>query len=144
MATTYTYTGQLTDFGDTPFPDAIPRLWVEPKRDAFTPDGLGAARRIPVVLPSSGLFEVELIASIDLVPPTQYSFRADWFTTDVSGTEVLAGWSQWDFTAQPGGGPIATMPGVLTRVWYSQLEPPVNRAGIYWINPVTDEVKEWR
>lgn len=139
----YTYTGKLTDFGEAPFPDAFPRLWGEPERDAFSPSGLAAARRIPIAVASNGSFSVDLTASIDLVPPTRYSLRCDWFTVDVAGTEVLAGWAQWDFTAQIGGGPIATMPGVLTRVWYATTQPPVNRSGIYWIHPTTGDVQVW-
>lgn len=139
MATTYTYTGQLTDFGDTPFPGAVPKLWVQPLQDAFSPDGIAAAKRIPVTLPSSGLFSVDLIASIDMVPPTDYSLRCDWLTED----DEPLGWAQWDFTAQIGGGPIATMPNILTRVWYSTDDPPANRAGIIWIHPVTNDVRVW-
>lgn len=139
----YAYTGKLTDFGEAPFPEAVPRLWVEPERDAFSPSGPSAARRIPVVVAADGSFSVNLTASIDLVPPTRYALRCDWFRVDIAGTEVLAGWAQWDFTAQPGGGPIATMPGVLTRVWYDTTPPPVERSGIYWIHPVTGDVKVW-
>lgn len=136
----YDYTGKLTDFGEAPFPDAYPRLWVSPQQDAFSPSGPAAAKHIPVTVASDGSFSVELIASIDLVPPTPYTLRCDWLNGP--GGDPL-GWAQWDFTAQPGGGPIATMPGVMTRVWYSTSQPPVSRAGIFWINPVTDDVKEW-
>lgn len=139
----YAYTGKLTDFREGPFMTALPRLWVQPLQDAFSPSGPSAARRIPVPLESGGTFSIDLTASIDLIPPTQYSLRCEWFTITVDGVEVLAGWAQWDFTAQPGGGPIATMPNTMTRVWYATEQPPVNRAGIYWIHPVTDEVKEW-
>lgn len=139
----YAYTGKLTDFGEAPFPSATPRLWVGPERSAFSPMGLAAARRIPIVVASDGSFSVELTASIDLVPPTRYSLRCDWFTVTVNGKEVRAGWAQWDFTAQIGGGPIATMPGVLTRVWYDTTPPPVERTGIYWIHPTTGDRKVW-
>lgn len=136
----YTYTGKLTDFGESPFPSAMPRLWVEPLRDAFSPSGPSAAKRIPVTVASDGTFSVDLTASIDLIPPTAYSLRCEWLESD-TGTPV--GWAQWDFTAQPGGGPVATMPGVLTRVWYSAFTPPVERTGIYWIHPTTGDVKVW-
>lgn len=138
--TIYEYTGKLTDFREAPFMTAFPKLWVQPDQDAFSPTGPSAAKRIPVVLESGGLFAVNLVASIDLVPQTGYSLRCEWLDSD-GGT--LIGWAQWDFTAQPGGGPIATMPNVMTRVWYATTQPPVDRAGIYWIHPVTDEVKEW-
>lgn len=136
----YAYTGRLTDFGEAPFPSAMPRLWVEPSRDAFSSSGPSAAKRIPITVASNGTFSVDLTASIDLTPPTGYSLRCEWLDPD-SGSAI--GWAQWDFTAQPGGGPIATMPGLLTRVWYSTAQPPANVSGIYWINPVTDDVKEW-
>lgn len=135
----YSYTGKLTDFGESPFPAAVPNLWVEAHRDAFSPSGPAAAKRIPITVASNGTFSVDLIASIDLVPPTQYSLRCEWLDPN----QQTVGWAQWDFTAQPGGGPIATMPGVMTRVWYSTTEPPVNRAGILWIHPTTGDVKEW-
>lgn len=136
----YTYTGKLTDFGEAPFPSAMPRLWVEPLRDAFSPSGPSAAKRIPVTVASNGTFSVDLTASIDMVPPTTYSLRCEWLDPD-SGSAI--GWAQWDFTAQIGGGPIATMPGVLTRVWYDTTPPPVDRLGIYWIHPTTGDVKVW-
>ncbi len=136
----YPYTGTLTDFGETPFPGAYPRLWVQPMQDAFSPSGPAAAKRIPITVASNGTFSVDLTASIDLLPPTRYSLRCEWLYE--SGGDPV-GWSQWDFTAQPGGGSIATMPGVLTRVWYATTPPPVNRSGIYWWHPVTDDVKEW-
>lgn len=137
----YSYTGKLTDFGEAPFPNAYPRLWVAPQRDAFSPSGPAAAKRIPVEVASNGTFSVDLTASIDLVPPTPYTLRCEWLSS--ANDPDPKGWAQWDFTAQPGGGDIATMPGVMTRVWYSTKQPPVNRSGIYWVNPATDDVKEW-
>lgn len=135
----YAYTGKLTDFSDAPVPDATAELYVEPERSAMSPTGPAATRRIPITVASDGTFSVGLVASVDLVPNTKYSLRCEW--TDIAGNP--AGWSQWDFTAQPGGGPIATMPGVMTRVWYSTTQPPVNVPGIYWIHPTTGDVKEW-
>ncbi|AQY01614.1 hypothetical protein [Microbacterium foliorum] len=137
--TIYAYTGKLTDFREAPIMTAFPRLWVQPARDAFSPTGPSAAKRVPVTLESDGTFSVNLVASIDMTPPTAYSLRCDWFDSD----DALRGWSEWAFTAQPGGGPISTMPNKLTRVWYATTQPPVDRSGIYWIHPVTDEVKEW-
>ena len=120
---------------------AVPKLWVQPERDAFSPTGPSAAKRVPVTLESDGTFSVNLVASIDLVPPTRYSLRCEWLDVD-SGTAI--GWAQWDFTALPGGGPIATMPdAVLTRVWFDVTSPPVDRPGIYWIHPTTGDVKVW-
>lgn len=139
----YDYTGKLTDFTEAPFPDAVPRLYVVPNGDAFSPTGPSSKRSIPVDVASNGTFSISLQASIDLVPPTAYTLRCDWFTSTAVGQEVPAGWSEWEFTAQPGGGPIATMPNKITRVWYSTSQPPVDRAGIYWIHPTTGDVKEW-
>lgn len=142
--TTYAYTGKLTDFGEAPFPGAHPRLWVAPERDAFGPTGPVAARNIPVPVGPDGTFTVNLTASADLNPPTKYELRCDWFTVDQAGQEVLAGWASWRFTAAIGGGPIITMPDAhITRVWYSASPPPVNRPGIYWVHPVTGDVREW-
>lgn len=135
----YPYTGKLTDFGDAPFPNAVPRLWVAAKNDAISPSGLAAARPISVAVATNGSFSVDLTASIDLTPPTPYTFRCDWLTED----DEPLGYAEWEFTAQIGGGPIATMPGVLTRVWYATTQPPVNRSGIYWIHPTTGDLQAW-
>lgn len=142
--TTYTYTGRLTDLGEAPFPDARPRLRVFPEQDTFTPSGIGASRGIPVATGYDGAFVFDLIASADLNPPTLYTLRCNWYTTGAGGTEVLAGWSDWTFTALIGGGPIATMPNApLTRVWFDTNPPPVNRPGIIWLHPVTGDIREW-
>lgn len=145
----YTYTGRLTDLGEAPFPGASPRLRVEPETagttsDPFTPTGPGATRAILIPVAPDGTFTVDLIASVDLIPNTRYILRCDWFTTGSSGQEVLAGWSEWRFTALIGGGPISTMPNApVTRVWYSITPPPVQRPGISWVHPNTGDVREW-
>ena len=136
----YLYTGRLTDFGESPFPGDYPRLSVHPQRDAFSPDGPAAAKRIPIFPGVDGWFGVELIASVDLLPPTSYTLRCEWLAAE---GEPPLGWAQWDFTAQIGGGSIATMTTKITRVWYATTPPPVNRAGIYWVHPITGDVKEW-
>lgn len=69
---TYTYTGKLTDFGEAPFPNAHPRLWVEAREPALGLHGPLAPRRIPVTVASNGTFSVQLIASVDTVPTAQY------------------------------------------------------------------------
>lgn len=135
-----TYTGRLTDFGESPFPSAVPNLWVQPLKDAYTASGPAAAKRIYIPVSVNGNFSVNLTPSADLIPPTGYSLRCEWL--DEAGG--LIGWAQWDFSALPGGGPISSMPGaVLKRIWYATTPPPVNRAGIYWVHPVTDDVREW-
>lgn len=139
----YDYTGKLTDFTEQPVPGAVPRLYVVPNGDAFSPSGPSAKRRIPVEVASNGTFTVSLTASTDVVPETAYTLRCDWFTTTVFGQEVQQDWSEWEFSAQPGGGSIATMPNKIMRVWYSTSRPPVDVAGIFWVNPVTGDVKVW-
>lgn len=139
----YDYTGKLTDFAEQPFPDAVPRLMVVPTGDAFSPSGPSSKRSIPVTVASNGSFTVSLTASTDLNPPTPYTLRCDWFSDTVGGTPVPGGWSEWEFSAQPGGGAIATMPNQITRIWYSSSKPPVDAAGIVWIHPDTGDVREW-
>lgn len=139
--TTYAYTGRLADFGEAPFPGATPQLWVAPYEDALGPGGFVlASRRIPVPVPSSGYFSVNLVPSADLRPETRYSLRCEWL--DASG--IVRGYAQWDFTAAIGGGPISDMGDLdITRVWYDTAPPPIDRAGIYWINPATGDIREW-
>lgn len=139
----YIYTGKLTDFGEAPFPEANPRLWVEPEADAFSPSGPAAAKRIPITVATNGNFSVDLTASADLIPPAKYSLRCEWFAADATGQDGLIGWSQWNFVAAYGGGEISTMPNGFTRVWYSVSAPPLERRGIYWVHPTTGDVKEW-
>lgn len=141
--TKYDYSGKLTDFTEAPFPDAVPRLYVAPNGDAFSPSGPSSKRLIPVDVASNGDFTVSLQASIDLTPETKYTLRCEWYPTGAGDTAVAAGWSTWEFTAQPGGGSIATMPNIITRVWYSTSKPPVDRTGIIWIHPDTGDVREW-
>ena len=139
--TTYIYAGRVTDFGDAPFPGAIPQLWIAPLQDAFGPDGgIHAARRIPITLQPSGAFTVKLVASVDLKPATRYSLRCEWL--DANG--IVRGWAQWDFTAAIGGGSISDMKDLdITQVWVSTSPPPIDRSGIYWVNPVTGDIREW-
>ena len=138
---TYTYTGKLADFGAAPFPNAMPWVWIAPEHDAFGPEGgVHPARDIPVGVRDNGAFQVDLVASADLKPETRYSLRCEWLTAD----GVSRGWAQLDFTAAIGGGPIADMKdATVTRVWWAESPPPVQRAGIYWVHPVTGDVKEW-
>lgn len=136
---TYTYTGRLTDFGEKPFLTATPKLWVEPEHPAFSDTGPAVARRILITVASNGSFSVDLVASADLTPNTRYRLRCEWLDSG-----VLAGWTEWIFTALIGGGSIADMPdSVITNVWYAVSPPPVNRSGIYWIHPTTGDVREW-
>ncbi len=137
----YTYTGTLADFGAAPFPTATPRLWIAPLQDAFAPGGgVLAARQIPVPVAATGAFSVELVASSDLRPPTAYSLRCEWL--DSGG--IVRGWAQWDFTAAIGGGYIGDMQETgVRRIWYATTPPPVERTGIYWVHPVTGDVREW-
>ncbi|UOQ58090.1 hypothetical protein MUN78_04390 [Leucobacter allii] len=139
--TVYTYSGTLADFGAAPFPTAKPRLWVSPLQDAFGPDGgVHAARQVPIPVSTGGSFDVALVASADLTPPTRYSLRCEWL--DAAG--IVRGWAQWDFTAAIGGGLIADMTDqIITRVWWGTEPPPVQRTGIYWIHPTTGDVREW-
>lgn len=139
--TTYPYTGTLADFGEAPFPEASPELYIVAQRDAFGPSGgVLASRRVPITVRANGSFVVSLVASADLSPQTKYELRCDWL--DVSGN--LRGWASWVFTAAIGGGSIAQMKdAAITRVWFATYPPPVSRGGILWVNPETGDVKEW-
>lgn len=135
----YTYTGKLTDFSETPFPSAQPKLWVEPEREAMTKTHALATKRIPITVASNGSFSVDLVPSADLTPPTRYRLRVEWLDN-----ATLIGWTDWLFTALIGGGSIGDMTdGEPTNVWYSTSYPPINRSGIIWIHPVTGDVREW-
>lgn len=135
----YTYTGKLADFGDTPFPNAKPRLWVSAEHSAMSGGSVLALKRVPITVAANGTFSVSLVASADLTPVSKYVLRAEWLDG-----ETIVGWTDWIFTALIGGGQISNMPdGAITNVWYSTSQPPVRRAGIIWIHPVTGDVREW-
>ena len=114
---------------------------MSPQRDAFGPGGgVLASRQIAVAVKANGSFVVDLVASADLRPVMDYTLRCEWLDAD----GVVRGWSQWDFTAAIGGGDISDMQSsAVKRVWYAEYPPPVSRAGIYWLHPVTGDVKEW-
>ena len=137
--TVYTYTGKLADFSDAPFPNAKPRLWVSAERAAMSEGSVHALKRVPITVAANGSFSVSLVASADLTPQSKYLLRCEWLDGD-----TVLGWTDWVFTALIGGGPIANMPdSAVTNVWYSTAKPPVDRKSIYWINPVTGDVREW-
>lgn len=140
---TYTYEVKVTDFEEQPFPGATLRVWVAPERDAHGPEGQLAARRIPVVIDSTGAGTVQLVASVDLSPTTGYVLRGDWLSFDQNGQEILAGWSEWSFTALAGGGPIKDMVSAPVSVWWvGPPWPTTPRPGFFW-DLTTDSVGEW-
>lgn len=110
---TYPYTGRLTDFGEAPFPSAFPRLVIVADRDAFGPSGLLSKKRIPVTVAADGTFRVSLVPSTDTSPPVRYTARCEWLDG-----ETLVGFSEWSFTALPGGGPIKDMVTAPLSVWF--------------------------
>lgn len=137
---TYTYTVRVTDFGERPLPDAQLRVWVEADRDAHSPSGQLSKRRIPVVIDSSGVGSVQLVASADTSPPIKYTLRGDWVTITESGQEILAGWSEWPFTALPGGGPIQDGVNAPPSIWWVGPPFPVTEPpGFYW-DLTTDDI----
>lgn len=134
---TYTYTGRLTDFGEAPFPDAKPRLWVEARVPAFGPNGPLAPRRIPVTVASNGDFTVDLVASVDTNPTVEYVLRVEWLHVD----EEISGWSEWPFTAVIGGGQIKDMgPGAPLSVWFVGPPWPANTPPGFYYDKLTDDV----
>lgn len=134
--TAYTYTGRLTDFGEAPFPDAHPRLWVEAREPALGLDGPLAPRRIPVAVTSNGAFSVQLIASVDTVPPAQYVLRLEWLHAD----DTLAGWTEWPFTAVIGGGALAPTAGAPLSVWWVGPPWPANLPPGFYFDTITNDV----
>lgn len=127
----YTYTGKLTNFGRSPFPNSTSvNLWVEPKTPGFASTGLMADRRIPVTVESNGDFSVRLEASASVRPEVTYLLRAEWFE---SGT--LLGWTEWPFRAAVGGGNISDaieLPVGKWQIAYGYGPPPAYiTAGLY-------------
>lgn len=137
---TATYTGKLTDFGESPFPGAVPKLWVEAEKPGVGPSGPLATRRIPVTVASNGNFTVALVPSVLVQPVAKYVLRLEWVNT--SG--VMQGTSDWLFTARPGGGHIRDMIDTPILPWviaYGYGPPPSGiTTGIYidisGVNPV--------
>lgn len=133
----YAYTGYLTDLGGAPFPDAVPRLWVEADRDTMGPDGpLPARKRVPVSIGAGGSFSILLTASQDTNPPIQYALRCEWLDGD-----TVLGFAEWQFTAYPGGGPISSgfNAPVAATWWVGPPWPPLGTRGMYY-DKTTDDV----
>lgn len=132
--TTYTYTGRLTDFGETPFLSAVPELWIEPINSAFGQQGPLANKRIPIHLEGNGAFSVSLVASADTSPPTKYRLRLEWIDSD-----VLVGWTEWEFTAEIGGGTISDGVSAPVSVWWvGPPWPSPLRKGFYFDRNTND------
>ena len=126
-----TYTGRLTDFGGSPFPNATPRLWVEPERAGLTEGGVLAEKRIPIPLDPNGNFTVKLHASSSVRPEAIYLLRCEWLDGD-----TLLGWSEIArFRAPVGGGDLGEIILEGTPPWaitYGFGPPPDEiRGGIY-------------
>lgn len=124
----YTYRGRLTDFAQDPFPDAYPRLFVQPVNDAISETHLLSSKRIPVHVEPDGRFAVLLVPSAETTPVTKYRLLCEWLVSDEP-----VGWSVWEFTAVVGGGDIGTMPnGPVSQVWVGPPWPPSNPRGMYF------------
>lgn len=135
--TTYTYTGRLTDFGEAPFPEAMPRLWVEATEPAFGPTGALATRRIPVTVAPNGNFSVALVASVDTSPTNIYKLRLEWLHAEGN----LAGWSEWEFTAAIGGGSITESAAAPLSVWWvGPPWPPYPLPLGFYFDTITNDV----
>lgn len=134
----YLYTGVLADFAQSPFPEAVPRLKVIASRAAFGPLGPLAEKPVLVPVAASGAFTVSLVASTDTTPPTKYRLFCEWLNSE--GAPV--GWSEWEFTAVVGGGPVKDMVTAPPSVWFvGPPWPAAEPAGFYW-DTTTDDV--WR
>ncbi len=129
----YTYTLKVTDFAGQPFPGAVPRVRVRPKRDASGPDGMLASRDIPVTLNASGVGSVDLVATIDTVPETGYVLVAEWITVTQDGQEIPGWLAEWEFSALAGGGDIKTMAdgAPASAIFYGPPWPSTIRPGLY-------------
>lgn len=122
---TATYTGDLTDFAEAPFPTAVPKLTVYPKKDGFGAKGLLSTRRIPITVNANGSFSFQLVPSAQTLPPQSYILRCEWVGSDF-------GYSEWEFTAAVGGGNIKTM-GVIDEAGL------LRQAALEILGPLVDE-----
>lgn len=104
------YSGRLTDIGAGGLDAFYPQLTVRPEREATGPDGLVVSeRRIPVgVAAGTGWFDIPLIPSEQLSPPTRYVLELSLFDQAGDGSSFISG-DQWIFTAVDGGGNVADM-----------------------------------
>lgn len=137
-----TFSGRLSDFAEAPFPSAQPRLWVISDVPAFGPTGALARKRIPVTVNSLGEFSFDVVPSADTSPPTRYQLCCEW----LDGTGGVAGWSEWDFTAAVGGGPIKDMGLIpITRFWCGPEAPENTGPGLWWLDTSQYPylMKEW-
>lgn len=133
--TTHLYTGTVTSFSENPIPNATPRMWVQPKFSAIGPNGPLLTRPVPVTIAEDGAFAVSLVASVDTVPPAEYVLHVDWL--DASG--FAAGWSEWEFRAQAGGGPIDPG-GPPLSVWFVGPPWPPGLPPGFYFDKITNDV----
>lgn len=130
--TVYTYTGKLTDYGGAPFPNARPKLWVEPEQAGFTNTGVLARKRIPVTVASNGNFSVGLEASAAVRPEAIYILKCEWLHPD-GGPSEHSDWAR--FRAAVGGGNIGELAQSPPPPWSISYgfgpPPPEFRGGLY-------------
>lgn len=144
---TYVYTGTVADFGQHAFPGLTPMLWVIAAGDAFGPAGLLSRVRIPVEPAApDGAFQVSLVASPDVSPPTDYEIVCEWFETHPLEGWVKRGQSSWRFTALRGGGAISGMAVTAgwspAHVFWQPQEPDPWPVGWIWVNSLTGRVQQ--
>lgn len=130
MATTYVYSGTLADIGMGALAGMSPQMFVRPEREAFGPDGLISAVPVEVEVAADGSFEVTLLASESLTPPTDYVIEVGRFEPSFDGPR-FHGIDVWRFTALPGGGPIAGEPGSPYAVYVGPPWPEGTPPGVY-------------
>lgn len=121
----YTYTGTLTDIGLRTLAWAFPVLRVRPEREAYGPNGLIAAAPMTVdVNATTGAFSMQLLASTDMTPQTDYIIEVGRFENSIDGQRFI-GFDTWRFTAVPGGGSLSELAGLQIGndlVWVDDLD----------------------
>lgn len=149
-----TYTFKLLDFGLAPLTTLVPRVVFTADSPAFSGENAHVTRRVEATLATDGSGSVELVPSVNTTPHVTYTMRIEWLDPNAFGPnhgyigmDVIGG-----LVAALGGGRVSDMTGIpITRFWAGPADPnnptmPLGitpEAGLWWLNTVTGDLKEW-
>lgn len=136
-------TGALIDFGLQRLTSVSPTIYFTPSRNGIGTQSILAARPIPVVPLSDGIFSVDLAPNDGLSPDTFYSIQIEYL--DPAGNYVRNEFPDWELFVPAGGGTLQdllrTAPPNVSSVWVGPTPPP--QTGTWWLNTSTGDLSKW-